>query len=396
MDLVLHSSLDRPDDSLWHYEMDYNPYVAAWLKEAYALLRRTERSETAADGYLGVYMCTRRCQGRKMSHRQLMLVHYLIGSVFVKRDGDYSTGFEHFVTASDLAQQIGDTVSAIQLAHLAGSAARAMLRCIDATECLLHGLYLLRDMPLPLLTSSTASSLEIDLLLALAPADFVLGAYAQAQHCLVEARMLLSDMSSNGLQEATIDWYDALLLRWQGRPEHALNAALRATDTYVRLASSPAARLAFDRLSAVIADIALDLAESRLADGYESDRDQYVALARPHVMKAVQLANEVQDLPGWGLAELTRIRFERVAGCAADGRVAAVENVIKIGRQLQDVALLGQAQTALGHELASLGRQEQARTRYRKALDVLQYSEVPAMGTWARRALLNDSEMRRR
>ncbi|MGZ3639025.1 MAG: hypothetical protein ACXVCX_14440, partial [Ktedonobacterales bacterium] len=336
------------------------------------------------------------CQGRKMSHRQLMLVHYLMGTALVKRDGDYGTGFDHFVTASDLAQQIGDTVSVIQLAHLAGSAARAMLRCNDAAECLMHGLYLLRDMPLPLLTSSTASSLEVDLLLALAGADFGLGAYTQAQHCLVEASMLLSDMSSNGLQEATIDWYGALLLRWQGSPEQALNAASRASNTYVQLAASPATKLALDRLSAVVADIALDLAESRLADGYERDYGEYVALARPHVMKAVHLANEVQDLPGWGLAELTRIRFERVAGCADDGRVAAVENVIKIARRLDDVALLGQAQTALGHELASLGRKEQARTRYRKALDVLQYSEVPAMGMWARRALLNDSEMRRR
>jgi hypothetical protein len=113
-------------------------------------------------------------------------------------------------------------------------------------------------------------------------------------------------------------------------------------------------------------------------------------------MKAVHLANEVQDLPGWGLAELTRIRFERVAGYVDDGRVAAIEGLIKTSRRLHDVALLGQAQTALGYELASLGRKEQARTRFRKALDVLKYSEVPAMGTWARRALLNDSEMRRR
>ncbi|MGZ3678570.1 MAG: hypothetical protein ACXWQR_08370 [Ktedonobacterales bacterium] len=331
-----------------------------------------------------------------MSHRQLMLVHYLMGSVFVKRDGDYSSGFDHFVTASDLAHQIRDAVAIVELANLAGLAARAMLRYRDAAECHEHGLYLLRDMPLPRLTSSTALSLEVDLLTALAADAFGLGAYMQAQHHLEEAHMLLSDKSNYGLEAATIDWYEALLLRWQGRPEQALNAALQASEGYVRLAASPAAKLAFDRLSPVIADIALDLAESRFADGYERDRDQYVALARPHMMKAIHLANEVQDLPGWGLAELTRIRFERVAGCADDGRVAAVENVIKIARRLDDVALLGQAQTALGHELASRGRKEQARTRYRKALDVLQYSEVPAMGTWARRALLNDSEMRRR
>lgn len=392
----LYSSLNRPDDILWHDEMDYNPYVAACLKDAYASLRCAERLETPEDSYLNVYVYTRSCRGRKMSHRQRMLVHYLMGSVLVKRDGDYATGFDHFVTASELAEQIGDQVAAIELAHLAGSAARAILRCNDATECLMHGLYLLRDMPLPLLTSSTVSSLEIDLLIALAGVDFGLGAYTQAQHHLNKARMLLPDVSNYGLQEATIDWYGALLLRWQGSPGVALNAALRASDAYERLAASPAAKLSFDRLSAVIADIALDLAESRLADGYEGDRDQYVALARPHVMKGIQLANEVQDLPGWAIAELARIRFERVAGYVDGGRIGAIENVIKTSQRLQDVALLGQAQTALGKELASLGRKEQARNRYRRALDVLKYSEVPAMGTWARRALLNDSEMRRR
>lgn len=331
-----------------------------------------------------------------MSHRQLMLVHYLMGSVLVRRDGDYSAGFEHFVTASELARQVGDTVAVVQLANLAGSAARAELRCHNANQCHAYALEVLRNLPRPLSTASQVSSLETDLLLALTGDEFALGHYAHAQYHLEEAHSLLRGIPGRGLREATADAFDALLLRWQGRPELALNAALRASKGFARLAVSPAARLAFDRQSAVLAEITLDLAEARLADGHRGDRDQYVALARPHVRKATQLANEVQDLPGWGLAELTRIRFERVAGYAPDGRVAAIENVIKLARRLHDVALLGQAQTALGHELASLGRAEQARNRYRKALDVLKNSEVPSIGVWAQRALLRHSEMTRR
>lgn len=388
------SSLDRPDDILWHDELDFNFYVAGCLEQAYASLYHAERSEAREESYLDVYKYARKCQGQCMSHRQLMLVHYLIGTVFVKLDGDYSTGFEHFVTASDLAQQIGDKVAVVKLAQLAGSTAHAMLNCFDATECLTESLRTLRDLPQSPATDSATRSQELDLLLTLAGDKFLLGEYERAQYHLEEARILLPGMSNYGLQEATIDWVGALLLRWQGRTEQALNAAFRASDAYARLAASPAAKLAFDRLSPVIADIALDLAESRLADGYESDRDQYVALARPHMMKAIHLASEVQDLPGWGLAELTRIRFERVAGYVDDGRIAAIDNVIKIAHRLHDVALLGQAQTALGYELASLGRKEQARNRFRKALNVFKNSEVPAMGVWARRALLNDSEMR--
>ena len=331
-----------------------------------------------------------------MSHRQLMLVHYLMGYVLVKRDGNYSAGFDHFVTASDLAQDIGDTVADILLANLAGSAARAELRFNDAIACQIYALDVLRNTPRPLAAGTIIPTLEAELLVALAGNEFGLGAYTQAQHRLQEARTLLPNIPTHSLQEATIDWIDSLLLRWQGRPEHALNAALRASKVYAHLAVSPTAKMSLIRLSTVVADIALDLAESRLADGYRGDHHQYVALARSHVKKATCLANDVQDLVGRGLAELTRIRFERVAGYAADGRVAGIENVIKLARQLHDISLLGQALTALGHELASLGRAEQARTRYRKALDVLRNSEVPAMGVWAQRALLRHKEMTRR
>ena len=390
---TLDSSLNRPDDPWWGSEIGYNPVVASFLEQAYDCL-----SQVAAldDGYGHVYANARACQGRSMSHRQRMLVRYLMGVALVGRDGDYNRAFDHFAEAIHIAEDINDTGSTIELAYLAGSAARAMNLCNDAVECYAYGLNVLRGMPRPSFVESAAPSREVDLLLGLALNNFALGQYAQMQHHLEESRLLLNGIPSHGLQEAAIESYTALLLRWQGRPELALNAALRASNAYANLATSPAAKLAFDRQSAVVAEIALDLAESRHADGYESERAEYVAIARPHVKKAVRLAREVQDLPGWGLAELSRVRYERVARQADTGRVAAIEGVIKTGRRLQDVALIAQAQTALGHELTAQGKDEQGRTRYRKALDSLEYSEVPAMGRWARSALLMYKEMTRR
>lgn len=392
----LNSSLDWPDHPLWYDEMDYSYDVARRLTRAYFRLRQVERSEAPESAYLLVYGEARNCQGRAMSLRQLMLVHYLLGLANVRWDGDYGTAFDHFNEALTIAEQIRDLNSTVRLSQLAGSVARATSNCILATECFTHALTVLRSLPTVNSAHSVAPSFELDLLLSLVGNEFAFGAYLRAQSHIGEARSLLASLSHAGLRAAVIDSFDSLLLRWQGRPGDALTAALRAAETYVGQDMSRSAKLSFDRQSAVVADIALDLAESRQADGYGSDHHQYVELARPHMLRALQLAREIQDIPGLGLAELTRVRFERVAGYAANGRADSIEDVIKAARKMNDVALLGQAQTALGHELASLGRAEQSRTRYRKALDILNDSEVPAMGVWARRALLWHSETSRR
>ncbi len=392
----LHSSLDWPDHPLWYDEMDYSYDVASRLTRAYTCLRQVEQSAAHRDEYLMVFAHARNCQGRAMSLRQLMLVHYLLGLVNVRLDGDYSAAFEHFSEALVIAEQIRDLTSTVKLAQLAGYATRAMSNCVVAVNCYVYALDVLRTLPHRQPGRPVAPSFEADLLLSLVGNEFALGQYVRAQSHVEEARSLLASLPPGGLHGARLDSFDSLLLRWQGRPELALEVARRANATYAGQEMSPSTRLSFDRQSAVAADIALDLAEARQADGYGSDYRQYVAIARPHMMTALQLAREIQDIPGWGLAELTRVRYERVAGYAADGRVAAIENVIRLARRLQDVPLLGQAQTALGHELAWVGSAEQSRTRYRKALDVLTNSEVPAMGVWARRALLRHSEMTRR
>jgi hypothetical protein len=185
---------------------------------------------------------------------------------------------------------------------------------------------------------------------------------------------------------------EALLYRWRGQPELALHHALAATDIYAQIAQSPTSVLAIGRVSGIISEIALDLAQSLPAVDYPSGHASYLQLAHPYVKRALDIAQETRDGPGLSLAMLTRARFDGVAGHNID-RIDVIEAVIKQAQQRGDIALLAQAYTALAREYTVLGHAEAALDCYRRTLDTVAGSDVQAVAAFARRNLLFAREM---
>jgi hypothetical protein len=124
-----------------------------------------------------------------------------------------------------------------------------------------------------------------------------------------------------------------------------------------------------------------------------SDRYALLELARPHIERAERLAKAAEDKPGQGLTQIVRAQYARLHGSSTD-RVASIEAVIRFARDIDDVAVLAQARTALGDEYAARGEIESALTCYRATVEVVAASEVPVLAVPAQRALRSAREMR--
>jgi hypothetical protein len=144
------------------------------------------------------------------------------------------------------------------------------------------------------------------------------------------------------------------------------------------------------RAKLLVADIALDRAESRLS-GERADADNLLTLATPYVHSALALAEATQDQGGLGLAMLADARLSRLQGRESP-RITTIEAVFSMAQQLGDIALLAQSQTALGDEFRYAGEKEASLMCYRATLDALGPSEIPALGVWAKRQLLFATE----
>jgi tetratricopeptide (TPR) repeat protein len=110
-------------------------------------------------------------------------------------------------------------------------------------------------------------------------------------------------------------------------------------------------------------------------------------------MDALASTSVTGDLSGKGLALLTYARYLRVAG-RDENALSIISTAETIGRQLADLPLLGQAQTARGAELMALGETSQAQACYLSAIEILRASDVRVQAIWPRRALLIEEEMR--
>jgi hypothetical protein len=148
------------------------------------------------------------------------------------------------------------------------------------------------------------------------------------------------------------------------------------------------------RIQSVVADIALDLAETFPPGAHGGGaRSAFVTLAGPYIERALGLTRESQDVGGEGMALLAHARYSRARRLNED-RLPAIEGVLRTARRLGDVALLAQAHTALGSELTARHESEAALVCYRQVLDALQGSDVPALGIWAHRAIVHADELR--
>ncbi len=150
------------------------------------------------------------------------------------------------------------------------------------------------------------------------------------------------------------------------------------------------------RLFLFWASTILDLLEDPVAcaNGPARTRSSLFAEAHELLWRAEQLAKQAYDLAGLNLLQLAYARFARLRGDNSD-RQGSIESVIRTATQVDECALLAQAFTALGDELAGRNTPEPLRALdcYRQAIGLLDGSSVPILALPARRKLLIAGEM---
>jgi tetratricopeptide (TPR) repeat protein len=231
-------------------------------------------------------------------------------------------------------------------------------------------------------------ALRLELLAQLADYEFFLGHFTDAARLVDQAQLLALHAAHRALDVAAVAWVQAQLDRVRGLTWDTIAPMLRATTIYSREAPP----ISQGRIAAFVTELVLDLVE-RLPDAATGgQRMGLLKLAHMHLTQAEHLARQAKDHPGRGLARLARARYSRLRGTNSDRR-RRIEEVIRLGQQLDDHALKAQAFTALGDELASQGEQEGSLDCYRQTIGLLDGSEIPALAVPARRKLLRAREM---
>lgn len=291
----------------------------------------------------------------------------------------YHEALERLETACDLSVELDDPAAIVELSFLCGCLTRNQLQLSTATSYFEVALVAFEQLP------DADQSLHVDtafaLLIQLAFVTFYQAHYDETATHLEKARRLAPHTSSPAQSRADIDWVEALLNRWRGQSETGLHQALAFVDVIAQEASP----LSVVRAKLLVADLALDCI-AHTFPGKPRAAQPLLALARPYVQDAVALARSAQDSSGLGLALLADVRLSRLEGRDAP-RVATIEHVFGVARQLGDIALLTQAHTALGDEFRFEGEKEAALACYRESLHALEPSDIPALGIWPRRSI---------
>jgi tetratricopeptide (TPR) repeat protein len=373
---MLRFSLRLPDHPDWHADSHYSPGVADALKTAYRQLRQ---ASWQARAFVDAFAVVHPFLGACMARQQRLRVFYVMGLASAAI-GDYDSALAWLDEAVLLAHQLCDAGALVDLLYARGAALRGLNRYGEAADDYADCLALFRAEKL--VDTPLGPAIELDLLAHLGGFTFYSGQYDVAERLLHEARarMLLAPQAdSSPLTLATLNWIQALLYRWRNQPDLALNPAQVAADVYIEAGPPGSA----SRMWASLADVELDLGE-RLPDG--TAHQQHIARARQHLHLATSLAAEAHDKIGQEFVRVRCIRLDRLAR-SNQSQLLRIEHVLRAAHRLHDEAVLADALTALGDELAAQGQVASAIDQYRQVIGLLDGSQVTAMGVWARRAL---------
>jgi hypothetical protein len=373
------SSLHCPDHVRWKDSLDYSSSVADALVEAYRLIR-SDKGQVLAFSHAAMILSP--LAGALMSARQRMHVCFILATATAARD-EYELALGWLDQSLSLARHLDDIDAQCELFWLRASFNRALLRFVDAIgdscECL-DLLDVQRE-----IQSTEHSDARLHTYARLASYAYFVGQPRLAERSLEEVRRLAAQSSHQRYDVACAEWTQAHLYNIYGQPDRAFSHVLSVYDDYVREAT-PISR---DRFETFLVQVSLSWA-GKLPQG--TYRDAVLALALPHLETAERLAKQTQDIPGQGLAQLSRIHYQRLTGANAR-RISSLEAVLRLGTELGDVALLAQAYNTLGDDLVFSDEVESSLNCYRSALRTLEGSQVRVYGTIARRSLLTYQEM---
>lgn len=382
----IRSALDVPDDAQTHTDPTYSPVMAQLLTEAYVAIKQGR--------YTHAMRLAQNHINGSMAARQRMRKFYVL-ALASSAVSAYQDAMNWLDEAEDIACDLGDVGALAELAYHSGVVNGAVQNCGAAAEYFdiaLDSIHTLSEEGEPV-----DPSFELHTLTLLAHYLFVLGKYELVTDHIAEARRLVQLVPESQLQAASIEWLAALLYRWSGQPDRALRYALAAAKVYSDFA--PGAGTVHDaKLRSVVAECALDIAESLAANEQPDQCQVFVRLARPYVQQSLAIArntlsaSDAESEAVTGLLLLTSFRFERLAG-ERENHTAKYEQIERVGRKIGDSSLLCQTYTALGQEMAWRGERESSLYCYRRAVDAQSRGDAVVWGVWARRGLLLDAEM---
>lgn len=204
----------------------------------------------------------------------------------------------------------------------------------------------------------------------------LLGHLDDAAERFVVALGLLTDEISPEFR-AALEWDASVLAQWRNEPIAGLDLAVRALD-YYRSHDHPNELC---RLRLHIADLAMDILTKDSPQGLcepSLQTQAYLDLAIEHLAAA-------HPAPGSGFAieieityDLAAARLSRLQDLPED-RFTVIQGVVRQAKAMRLKPALGQALIALADELSATGDFDEARKRYREAVDVLKGSLAPGL-----------------
>lgn len=382
-------SIHIADDPSWWGLPGYSPHVATTLVGAYRELKHGTRTLSA---YEDILRAVKPLTAQPMAWPQRLRVEYVLGMCCAGLDV-YTDALRHLGAALAIAADERDRAAYAEVAFLSGSikngAGHFSAGMTDQALCVTTTRELREQAIAAGQSAGPLISLEMLALISLSTAQFMRAYFDDSLNMLGQATRLFNGDPLSDLAAANITWMRAIHDRWKGSLDSALAHAQRAAEIYAR--SGPPA--GYGRIQAIVADIAMDLAESFPAVAPNYGRDAYLTLARPYVERALALAREQHDQGGEGIALLAVTRVNRLASAGLSNTLPTVESVLSLADDLRNPELRAQAYFALGQEFAARGEHARARSCYRLALAELDETEGVAMRLWSQRALLESEEM---
>lgn len=376
-------SLEYPDSESWHSKPEYSPSIAEQLTWAYSYLRRHGGSVRA---FAHILLPLEHLVGAHMAVVQRERLYFLLGSASCAI-GAYASAIAYYDAAIELASSERDFGDVAHLLSRRGLVCRAMGQYGTGSSNLRECLSLLPESPQEYSQDDLAFRLRA--LRQYADYEFYQGHFAAVTKILGEARAIIPLTSGQEIEKASCDWLEAHLYRLSRQPEQALHIATGVLDVIVDQAN-PTTR---DRFHTFLANIALDMLDDASASPHSSHDHGCLALAQWHIKQALCAAEQAYDEPGAYLARLAKARYDRYANSNTN-TLAAIEVVARAGQWLHDDALIAQAMTALGDELAARSEHESALNMYRQTIGHLDGSQASVLALPALRKVLIAEEWR--
>lgn len=377
----LRSSLHIPDDDAWRQRRNYIPALADALRYVYFLLHSAAEQE---DVYFQAYAALVPFRTRILCHEQRLRLDYALALAYAGEQSP-TQALDAIRRALEAAEELQDESTLVELAFLAGALAHgaqqhelAFGHYTDALDMLRH---LNRD------GVAADPMLEMDLTLRLGWRACDIGRFSQGLRYLDEAYTLRTQWpSTNPSHAAWLSWLDA-----------QLTYVVRANPARALAMARPAARLLLEieqplnagRAHTFMAECAIELARTSSA---QEDPQAALNIARDATKQAGLLARKASDAIGGEIARLAALQMARVERARRGdsdsiNQMATLERALRTAEKLDDMALIGRVETAMGDELAAHGDWSTARLMYAQARSRLEEHNLGGLAFWPRRAM---------